>query len=158
LKIKFIYRHNNVLSSYDYRLPPPLHEICCASQALTSTFDNSPSLTASAHLLCWIAQARSSASSWLVNVFPLTWKGRSGSPVMVMAGTPMPPIAVAVPVAGGPVDVDVLAIVVSFAGTAVNESDACGTGTAASTFRRGRSAAGVGAGIFATLARNLCFV
>jgi hypothetical protein len=70
----------------------------------------------------------------------------------------MPPIAVAVPVAGGPVDVDVLAIVVSFAGTAVNESDACGMGTAASTFRRGRSAAGVGAGIFATLARNLCFV
>jgi hypothetical protein len=74
-----------------------------------------------------------------------------------MAGSPIPPIAVAVPVAGGPVDVDVVAIWVSFAGTAVNESDACGMGTAASTLRRGRSAAGVGAGTLSRLARNLFF-
>lgn len=73
---------------------------------------------------------------------------------MVMAGSPTPPIEVAVPVAGGPLDVYVLAIVVSFAGTAVNESDTCGVGAAASMFRRGKGA--VGSGMFTALAIFLC--
>lgn len=52
-----------------------------------------PELTASAHWLFWMAQARSTALASFTNVLPLTENGRAASPESVTAGAAIPPIA-----------------------------------------------------------------
>ncbi|KAL1838232.1 hypothetical protein VTK73DRAFT_4416 [Phialemonium thermophilum] len=67
-----------------------------SSWALQSETDEPgafPELTASAHWLFWMAQARCTAAALLTKVLPFTAKGRSGLPESVTCGAAMPAMA-----------------------------------------------------------------
>lgn len=102
--------------------------------------------------------ALSTASSRSVKVFPFTEKGLSGSFVVSIFGGAMPPIAVAVPVGAGPVEVEETKTVVVLAGTAVSVSCLSvlrGLGFVLVLFWRGESAGGVGVGMLFGLIMSL---
>lgn len=70
-----------------------LHVSSWVLQSPTVKPETWPELTALAHRLFWMEQARWVAADWLTKVSPLTSKGRSALPELVTAGAAMPPMA-----------------------------------------------------------------